>query len=431
MSPHISQRSVEWQAHWPLVAACFLGVSYPAIAYYSMGLFIEPLTAEFGWTRTQVSAGASISSLILIVLAPFAGALIDRWGVRWLALPGIVLTSLSIASFSLANGDATQWLMLWIVFAFCQACLKTTIWTAAVSYKFNAARSLALAIVLCGISFASALTPPLTQWLIETLGWRKAYVALSFGWATPVLILCVLFLHDHRSARAGTTGADSGAPVMELRGLSLGQALKNLTIVRIGLATLITLLLTGGLVVHQVPLLIEAGLTRTSAAYLASLAGIAAIGGSLISGWLMDRFHAGLVGAVTNVAAALALVLLLEPIRTPQLIVVAMLVIGYTTGMKLQLCGYLTGIYAGLRNYGKIFGIMASIIAIASAVGPLFGGMIFDNTGSYNLMIWVSIPASLVSAMLLVGLGPYPDWSAPKGDVPSLRINEPADASAG
>lgn len=421
MTSGTSPRAEEWRAHWPLVVACFLGVSYPAIAYYSMGLFIEPLTAEFGWTRTQISAGASISSLILVPLAPLVGALVDWRGVRWLALPGIVLTAASIASFSLATGSATQWMLLWVVFALCQAFLKTTIWTAAVSYRFTAARSLALAIVLCGISFASALTPPLTRWLIESIGWRSAYVALGFGWATPVFILCVLFLRDRGDASAGSVSAKGGGQATELLGLSLRQALRSLVIIRIALATLITLLLTGGLVVHQVPLLVEAGLSRTSAAYLASLSGVSAIAGSLISGWLMDRFHAGLVGAATNAVAALALILMLEPIRTPAFIVVAMLVIGYTTGTKLQLCGYLTGIYGGLRNFGKIFGIMASIIAVTSAIGPMFGGVIFDYTGSYNLLIIVSIPASLMSALLLIGLGPYPNWNSPEA-APSEQV---------
>ena len=411
MSFDASSRGAEWRAHWPLVLACFLGVAFPSVAYYSMGLFIEPLTAEFGWTRTQISAGASISSLIIVPLAPIIGAMVDRFGVRWLALPGIVFTALSIASFSFANGDPTQWMLLWVVFAFCQAFLKTTIWTAAVSYQFTAARSLALAVVLCGISFASALTPPLAQWLIAAFGWRAAYVALAFGWSAPALVLCVFFLRNRKSGSPQPSAQPGETVSRDLRGLTLRQAFTNLVIIRIAFATLITLLLTAGLVVHQVPLLVEAGLDRSSAAYLASLAGIAAIAGSLISGWLMDRFHAGLVGAATNVAAALALVLLLEPIRTPTLIVIAMLVIGYTTGTKLQLCGYLTGIYGGLRNYGKIFGIMASIIAVTSAIGPMFGGLIFDRTGSYNLFIIVSIPASLMSALLLTGLGPYPNWN--------------------
>lgn len=404
----------EWKAHWPLVLAAFLGMSYPPIAYYSMGLFIEPLSHEFGWSRTEIAMGASISAIISVPLMPLVGALVDRWGVRYLALPGTVLTAACISSFAFADGNLVQWSLLWGLFAFCQAFLKTTIWTAAVISRFVAARSLAIAVTLCGASFANIVAPPLARWLIDSFGWRTSYVALGVGWGFPVLILCALFLYDgHDDKRRGDHRRTSEQPVYE-HGLSIREALRSGPILRIAAATLITLLLTACLVVHQVPLLVEAGLSRASAAYLASLSGFGAIAGSVISGWLMDRFHAGTVGAITNVVAALALVMLLEPFRTPTLIVVAMLIIGYTSGTKLQLCGYLTSIYAGLKNYGKVFGVMASIIAVSSAAGPMLGGAIYDSTGSYSLFIWGSIPASLFSGLLLLGLGRYPDWGALK-----------------
>lgn len=402
----------EWKSYWPLVLTAFLGMSYPPIAYYSMGLFIEPLSRDFGWSRTEIAIGASISAIVTVPLMPVVGALVDRWGVRFLALPGAVLTAACISSFALADGNLFQWGLLWGIFALCQAFLKTTIWTAAVMSRFVAARSLAIAVVLCGASFANIVAPPLARWLIDSFGWRMTYVALGMGWGLPVFLLCALFLYDgHDDKRRGDRRGVGEKPVYEY-GLSIHAALRSGPIIRIAVATLITLLLTACLVVHQVPLLIDAGLSRASAAYLASLSGIGAIAGSLISGWLMDRFHAGTIGAITNAMAAVALVMLLEPFRTPTLIVVAMLVIGYTSGTKLQLCGYLTSIYAGLKNYGKIFGVMASIIAVSSALGPMLGGAIYDSTGSYTLFIWGAIPASLCSGLLLLGLGPYPDWDA-------------------
>ncbi|MGD9812630.1 MAG: MFS transporter [Sphingobium sp.] len=397
-------------------------MSYPTIVYYSIGLFMAPLTDEFGWNRTQISLGASISSLILVPISPFVGAAIDRWGVRRLALPGVMLTATAMSSFALANGSPEQWAMLWAVFAICTAFLKATVWTAAVSSRFTASRSMALAVVLCGASISAVLVPPLTRWLIADFGWRTAYVALAVGWGLPVFVMCLLFLFDvhddHR--RSSKTSARRAAPT--LCGLSTREALRSLAIFRIGLATLITLLLTASLVVHQVPLLIDAGFTRTDAAYLASLSGIASVAGSLISGWLMDRFEAGVVGVITNIAAAAALVLLLEPFRTPGLIVFAMIVIGYSGGTKLQLCGYLTSVYGGMRNYGKIFGVMGSIIAVTSAIGPMLGGLIYDRTGSYSLLIILAIPGSLLSAALLFRLGPYPVWAMRKTALPAGDI---------
>ena len=84
---------------------------------------------------------------------------------------------------------------------------------------------------------------------------------------------------------------------------------------------------------------------------------------------------------------------------------------GYAGGTKLQICAYLTSIYGGLRNYGKIYGVMASIIAVTGAIGPLFGGIMYDLAGSYDTLILSGIPMSLLAAVLLIRLGPFPEWA--------------------
>ncbi len=404
-------RAQEWRAHWTLVLASFVGVSFPTAAYYSLGMFIRPMTAEFGWSRVQISAGPSVAGLIIIPLAPFVGAMVDRWGARYIVLAGAILTALAIAGFGLANGSYAQWMLLWALFALASVLLKTTVWTTAISSNFDAGRSLALAVVLSGTALSTSLAPPLSRWLTDLVGWRYAWLLLGCGWGIPVLALCAAFMFDarHRPSRPQDL-INPDAPRRQLPGLTLRQATRSRPILRIGLATLITLLLSSALVVHKVPLLEDAGVSRTAAGYLASLSGIAGIIGSLTAGWLMQRFDAGWVAGLTNIIAAFALIFLLEPFRTPTLIVVAMVVVGYAGGTKLQICAYLTSLYAGMRNYGTIFGVMGSIIAVSGAIGPLIGGLAYDYGGSYDLLIIIGIPASLVSAILIIGLGPYPDW---------------------
>src|SRR5438132_367846 len=82
------------------------------VGSYTTGLFMEPLAKEFGWGRAQISAGLLVTSLMTIPMSPFIGALIDRWGSRRLAIPGMALAIAAVASFALANGNTTQWLLL-------------------------------------------------------------------------------------------------------------------------------------------------------------------------------------------------------------------------------------------------------------------------------------------------------------------------------
>jgi predicted MFS family arabinose efflux permease len=329
-------------------------------------------------------------------------------------LPGLVLTALSIAGLGLASGSFSQWMTLWFIYGLAALLIKSTLWTAAISGTFTAGRSLALSLTLSGSAMVAITVPPLTEWLIGSFGWRTAYVALALIFGLPALLMSYFFLYDARDRQriammTNTSETGSSAPVLE--GLSISEASRSLPLYRIATATLITLLLSGALMVHQFPLLTESGVSRQDAALLASLAGVASIVGKLMTGWLMERFDAGLIGCVTNSAMAIGMLFLLEPFNSPATIVLAMLIIGYSNGTKLQICAYLTSIYAGMLNYGKIFGVMASVIAVAAGVGPLVGGVIYDVTGGYNLLIIFGIPISLIAGLLLLRLGPFPHWS--------------------
>ena len=403
------ERRREWQRNWTLVLACAVGFSFSSIINYSFGLFIEPLAREFGWSRAQVSVGLTISAVVSVLLSPVVGMLIDRWGVRRLALPGIVLLTMSIASFSLANGSLTQWLLLWGIFAIIDLSVKSTVWTTAVAYAFKAERSLAMAFTLGGVSLASIVGPPLAETLITAIGWRSTFVAIGLSWGAVAFLLSFLFLHEARFDRGQQRGS---SPTPTSDGLSVKQAVRSLTLIRIGIATFITMLLGLGIQVHLVPILTSGGLSRADAAWMASLAGVAGIIGKLVTGWLMDRVHAGLVGSITLGVSALAYGLLLDQVRTTALVVVAMMVIGYAAAAKLQMCAYLTSRYAGMRNFGTIFGVMSSLVALGGGVGPFVAGLVYDKTGSYDALILASVFGTLLAAGLIFGLGRYPDWEA-------------------
>ncbi|CAN7509798.1 MFS transporter [Phenylobacterium sp. LjRoot225] len=424
----------EWRKYGLMVLAAFTGFSFHSITTYSTGLFMQPLADEFGWSRTQITAGLSIAALMTIPLAPVVGAMIDRWGSRVLAIVGLVMTAGAVSAFGLANGSTLQWLALWTFYSIVATGIKSTVWTAAVTGTFSAARGLALGVMMCGAAAAQIVAPPLTRWLIETQGWRMAYVWLGAGWGGLALVMVLLFLydaHDHMRRRTPAEKAIADAePIVVLPGLSFGDALRSPAIIRIALSTLITMFMGVALIVHQVPILVETGLTRTTAAYLASLTGLAGFAGKLATGWMSDHWNAGLVGGITLAVPMIGFVMLLEPFRSPALIVISMFIIGYSSGAKLQIAAYLTSRYAGMRNFGKIFGIMGSLIAVGSGLGPVAAGAIYDLAGSYTPFILAGIPASLICGLLILTLGPYPIWGPKPQPVDTADTPIPARAKS-
>jgi hypothetical protein len=111
---------------------------------------------------------------------------------------------------------------------------------------------------------------------------------------------------------------------------------------------------------------------------------------------------------------ALAFALLLDGIRSPVLIVVALLVNGYAAGTKIHLTSFLTAGYAGMKNFGVIYGVMSSLMALASGMGPMLAGLSYDLSGGYRLFLLAGTAGCLLSGLLIISLPAYPNWTRRK-----------------
>lgn len=413
MRPEAGSAAAEWKAGWTLVLTSFVGFLYFSAMFGSMSVMIGPISQEFGWSRTLVSAGLSISSLTTAVLSPFFGILIDRYGTRKLALPGLVVAAFAISSFALANGSPTQWLVMWAIYAIVSLSVKTTIWTAAVAGVFDKARGLALAITLAGATAAHAIMPVLANFLVESFGWRMAFVWIGIGGSVIALTLSYFFLYDiHDRQRAASSSGAAKSVRPNLPGLSLSEAWRDSALWRIGISIFVIMALTIGLLVHQIEILIEVGVTRTNAAWLASLAGAMGIIGKIVTGLLLDRFHGNWVGGITMTSAALAFAILLTAAQSTPLLIFAMLVNGYTAGAKLHIASYLTVQYSGMKHFGKIYGVITSMVSAGSGIGPILAGVIYDMTGGYEAFLLAGALGLVLSGVMFFTLPRYPDWNA-------------------
>ena len=418
----------EWKRGWPIVLTAAAGLSFLSVVLSGFGTFIEPIGKEFGWGRGTLTLGMLVAGLVVVTLSPFAGVIVDRYGPRRLALPGAAIMSLSTAAFGLTNGSQIQWIVLWAFYAIANVSMMMSIWTSAVARVFDAGRGLALGLTLAGSAVAQTVIPSLSTWLIDVVGWRQAYVILGFGWGSVTFVLCWLFLpRDTGTANPKARAVEPDAASLE--GLTIAEAWRDTGLWRIAASTLAFMILTMGLAVHQIPIMTEAGLSRETAALLAGIAGIAGMAGNVVTGALMDRYRANWVGGITLGIMTLAFALLLDGVRTPLLIFIAIMINGYSAGTKLQICGYLTSRFGGLRNYGAIFGFMGSLIAVGGALGPYLAGLSYDVTGSYNAYVMVSMIGCFLAGILILTL-PTPRYADPALQ-PCARDPEPQALTPG
>ncbi|WP_439134079.1 MFS transporter [Pseudomaricurvus sp.] len=398
----------EWRSYWflPLVAA--LGYATSVLHVYSLGPFIEPLQQEFGWSRAQISSGLTIASIVSALFCIPIGILVDRVGPRRIGLMGILLMCASVALLSTATGTKTNWLLLWVGTAIGTLWVQATVWTSAVTSRFESSRGLALAITLSGAAISATLFPLIATWLIGEYGWRVAFRGLSGLWCLfvfPFLFLC--FHSAHEEGKKQTTAA-SQAPKKVLKGLTLSEGLRSPALYKLLMASGLFSFTAIGIVVHFVPILTDRGAEPLAAAGIASLVGIFSIIGRLGTGFLLDRFRAHLIGATAFLIPLLGCSLLLLDGSNPVYQAVAAAIFGLTLGSEVDVIAYLAAKYFGLKNFGALYGSLVMALSLGTAFGPLVAGAVFDHYNSYALFLQLTMFLMGLSAIALFSLGSTP-----------------------
>ena len=413
----------EWRQRWPVVLAACAGMAVTTINTYSLGVFMQPLEQEFGWTRAQISTGHAIAAVATIVLAPFLGVAIDRFGPRRIGLFGVSMLCILTALLSRAGPDIASWNAIWAALALMTVFILPSIWTAAVASFFSAGRGLAFAVVLCGSGLSSIVTPMLAYELIENFGWRTAYVALAGIWAAVTLPLLLFFFTSKTdlARRHPQAAARSRAPIDPLR-----SGLISPRFLQLAIATLLIASVVVTLAVSLVPVLSSNGLTRAEAAAAAALLGIASITGRLTSGYLLDRMEGRFLAAFAVSMPILACAILILAPGSVFAATAAVLIIGAAMGAELDFVAYLTSRYFKLENFGLLFGTLTGVTTFAAGFGPLALNIVYDNVQSYIPALWAAFPMCALSALLFFLLGPYPNGASAVPGQPDAAGEPPA-----
>ena len=400
----------EWRRNWPVVAATTAGVALSTTHIYSLGVMIAPLQAAFGWSRTQISSGLLLGSLIAVFSSPFIGLLIDRVGPRRVALCGASLFCLAVGLLSLAGPSIWSWLALWVFLAIAISGITPTIWTAAVSGLFEQGRGLALSISLCGTGLGASLTPIVTHLLEAAYGWRIAYFGLALFWALLTLPLLFLFFTSSLDRIRRDRGILGRSDVLGTIGFTAREGYRSPRFYKLAVAATAIALVVVSFAVNLVPILTSQGLSPASAAEIASVVGISSIVGRLTGGYLLDRISGNIVAAVCVLFPVIscALLLLMPGQRFPAIAAAAAL--GLSLGAELDAVAYLATRHLGMRSFGVLFGTISGLLSLATGIGPLLVNHVFDVAHSYLPALWAYIPLCGLASMLFASLGRYPDF---------------------
>ena len=398
----------EWRRYWPLPFIAAAGYSTASMHSYGIGVFIEPLQAEFGWSRAQISMGLTIAGLTGALLAVPMGMLVDRLGPRKIGIIGVVAMVSAFGLLGTATGSIINWIALWAVLALCNPWATVVAWTKAVASRFERSRGLAFAITLSGAPITATFVPLVATAFTLAYGWRAGFFGVAAVWALVAWPLVFLFFRSaHEDLSAVKARADQ-EPVVELPGLSFAEALRSPSYYQLLLVSGLFAFTVVGTTVHFVPILTDSGADPLAAAGIASLVGVFAFIGRMGTGLLLDRLPTNLLGGAICTLPALACALLLVRGDDPLFQAIAAALLGLTVGGEIDVIAYMTTRQFGLKRYGSIYGSMAAAMNIGTATGALAAGAIYDVQGSYATFLAITIAAMLASSLAVATIRKSP-----------------------
>ena len=411
----VARRGTDRRLHpaWIVAAVAFLALVGAAGFRAAPSVLMVPITDEFGWSRSVLSAAVGINLLLFGLTAPFAAALMERFGIR--RVTTIALTVVAAGSaLSVLVTSPWQILLTWGLLIGLGTGSMALVFAAMVTDRwFVARRGLVSGILTAGSATGQLIFLPVVAWLAEGAGWRTASLVVAGG-ALAVVPLVARFLRD-RPSDVGVLpyGATEAPPARAVVGNPARRAVRALldaARVRTFWALVVGFAICGattnGLVgVHFVPSAHDHGMPQTTAATLLAVVGIFDIAGTIASGWLTDRVDPRLLlGAyyAFRGVALLFLPTLLSDALHPS-IVVFVVVYGLdwvaTVPPTIALCREVFGDRGPL-----VFGWVFAAHQIGAGAASVAAGAIRDTTGEYTAAWFGAAGLCAVAAVLSVGI---------------------------
>jgi MFS family permease len=389
------------RSDWALVVTLGLTetTSY-GVLYYAFTVFLTPMQAELGWSRSALTGAFSLALLLSGVVGLLVGHWLDRHGPHALMTVGSCLA----VALTLAWSQVHSLLLFYLIWAAIGVVMAAVLYEPAfwvVARRFTRQRGRALTALTFIAGFASVIYVPLSGALVRVQGWRGALVTLAIILAVGTIPAHALALRDRRARTLSPSPTGRGEPERFLIGVTRGEALRSGAFWGLTAAFFLITLSTSALTVHLVPLLQDRGYSQTFATSIAGVFALMALPGRLIFTPLGDRFHRGWVVASIFIFHALGMLSLLLVPGTAGIIGYVIL-FGTGFGAITPARASLVAAVYGPAHYGQINSVVALATLLARALGPIGMSLIYDHAGGYPPALVALIVAALLGVVALL-----------------------------
>lgn len=419
---------------WVVVAVTFVTMLVAAGVRSVPGVLILPLEREFGWDRATISLAVSINIVLYGFCGPFAATLVERLGMRRMMAGALLTISVAVA-LTTQMRDPWQLQFLWgIVAGLGVGALAG--WVAATTSNrwFAERRGLVVGVLTAAGATGQLLFLPLLAWLIEVFGWRPAVLFVA-GIAALMSPLVLLFVRDH-PAQVGLRpcGAGEGWMAPKERALAAGNSfaaalrtlwgcLRHRDFLLLSGSFFVCGASTNGLIgTHLIPASIEHGMAEVTAASFLAIIGAFDIVGTVLSGWLSDRFDNRWLLAWYYGFRGLSLMFLPYALQAG-LFQLGVFVVFYGLDWVATVppTVRLTSDIFGKRNVGPVFAWIFAAHQVGAASMAFGAGVLREWLGDYGLSFVIAGVMCLVAVGMVAIIRRPLDEGSPQSGIAAIR----------
>ncbi|KAA1277198.1 MAG: MFS transporter [SAR202 cluster bacterium] len=415
---HKLQRVLPFYYGWVVVGAAGTAVfARMAPNITTLTIFILPLSAEFGWSRTLISGSVSVGALAALVLSPAVGWCIDRFGARPVLVVSVLVLGLAMTSMAWATVPLT----FYIAFASARVVFHTSapIGASTVSARwFIKKRGRAIGIVfLCG-AIGGLVFTMLSAQMIEHFSMKTAWIVIGlvvFGVSVAPSLLLVIerpedmgLLPDNENPSVVVEERDLLSPLEENHendSWTFPEAAKTKAFWMLFFAGMAMFCVNTGTNVHIGAYYLDQGLTLTVAAVAISIGWIVSACGSVVWGWVLEKIEARRAYSVVFMILCVSTVYLLTVDSTAGALIAAILIGSVSSGSNV-IIAIMYANYFGRNSLGRIRGVSETGVLLGQATGPLLAGILFDSRGSYSFVFLLFGGIALAGSLIVLQARP-------------------------
>ena len=409
------RRSERVHYGWYIVAASFMILCFNAGARYAFGVMFKPIIKEFGWGRGEVSLVFFVNMVIFAVSLLIVGKLYDRYGPKWVVIISTIFISTGFMLTSFIHSIGQFFFSYGILAAFGIAGTAVPLMATLTSKWFDKWRGFAVSLSVSGNSIGQFALVPLFSFFALNYGWRASYLYIGIIMLV-VNILLAFFVIKGDPRHFGLKpygfveekeGGDGRQPPVSSAGSSMDMGIKQAMRTSAFWFFAIVMFICGGgdyfATIHLIPLATDYGISPMTAGNMLALYGLMSLAGVLIAGPVADLMGSKIPIILTFVLRVLLFVMLIQYKNEVSFYVFAF-AFGFTHLITAPLTPILIGRLYGFTYLGILTGFINTVHFLGAGFWPYMAGVIFDKTGSYQLVFILSAILAFVAviAMLLV-----------------------------